>query len=155
MSTKMSLFMSTPIPMFGTSAVAIAVSDAESGWQLAEIYVLKTSDLRATDAVLVLSQRLNIGLPQEMLSQESITLMVLDVAKGHLARMLLEAIRSLGRATIPRETRIEVDLVEESEFREYLWRCTSRHVRDHIRRDTRVREIKSLFRLSTDSPDVV
>jgi len=140
-----STFRSKPIEKFGIPVVLIGVATNESGKRFAEIYVFKNEDVYSTPASLIFDDRLSIAVAPDLLSDRSVTNIMLDLAKGHLSSMFLKVLERHGRNQIPYGVYPKLKRIALKEFRLYIQHYGSKNLVDQIAQTTKINEIKRLL----------
>ena len=151
-SSSISLYLGNAIERFGQSAMVIAIGTDQKDNRFAEVYVLKSDDVYSHDASLTYTKVLNFeGISSEVCSDNSITMIAYDMAKGHLSHLLYEAIKQYGRTEIPYDVRLNLEAASTEDFRAFIFQCVSKEVADKLTSETKLDEIKELFDLSLKS----
>lgn len=140
-----STFSSKPIEKFGTPVVLIGVATNESGKRFAEIYVFKNEDVYSKPASLTFHNRGNIAVSPNQISNQSVTNIMLDLAKGHLSSMFLKVLERQGRNQIPYGVYPKLKRIALKEFRLYIQYYGSKNLVDQISQTTKINEIKRLL----------
>jgi len=143
--TTISTFISKPIDKFGIPVVLIGVSTDDSGKRLVDIYVLKNEDVYSKPASLTFRKSLRISVLPDLLSDQAITNITLDIAKGHLSCLFLEAIRRHGRIQIPYDVYPKLKKMPLKEFRLYILNYGSKNLLDQISQTTKIEGIRKLL----------
>ena len=142
---NISIFSSKPIEKFGTPVVLIGVATNESGERFAEIYVFKNEDVYSTPASLTLHNIYNIAVSPDLISDQSVTNIMLDLAKGHLSSMFLKVLEKYGRNQIPYCVYPKLKRIALKEFRLYILNYGSKDLLDQISQTTKIERIRKLL----------